>query len=370
MRVFVLGAGASVHAGYPTGGKLGEALLAWAEKDKTRGRQFLDDLLELHKEFGNLADFERALTTLHEDLEAKRRNTIPDLGRAISEFFDSIRNPPARLYDRFARERVGRGDVIVTFNYDMAVERSLKAAGLWEIVDGYGATFALKPREMPFSPVKVLKLHGSTNWWGLIFGGQTFGTSVVQDSVGQRPVLFFEADYEFLGDTGVCDPKAPPRAALRDCLILPVLRKQFFVETTFGKEWKPFWDSLWLEAEHALRTADEVVLVGFSLLPADERARDLLLCRSNRYASLTVCSQSQSQRIADEFRSHGFKSVYVPPEPTFEAWLNAPEQVAPPYELSNEEWEREFEDLANSFPQTPVLSDEAISRESLYGPDE
>ncbi len=34
--------------------------------------------------------------------------------------------------------------------------------------------------------------------------------------------------------------------------------------------------------------------------------------------------------------------------------------------MSYEEWEREFEAFIDSFPQKPVLSDEAISRESIY----
>jgi len=34
--------------------------------------------------------------------------------------------------------------------------------------------------------------------------------------------------------------------------------------------------------------------------------------------------------------------------------------------LSGEAWEREFDAWVNSFPDTPLLSDEAISRDSLY----
>ena len=38
-----------------------------------------------------------------------------------------------------------------------------------------------------------------------------------------------------------------------------------------------------------------------------------------------------------------------------------------PYrELSQEEWEKELEELIDLFPQTPLLSDGAISRESIY----
>jgi hypothetical protein len=35
-------------------------------------------------------------------------------------------------------------------------------------------------------------------------------------------------------------------------------------------------------------------------------------------------------------------------------------------ELSPEQWEKEMNDIIDSFPQSPLLSDEAISRESIY----
>jgi hypothetical protein len=34
--------------------------------------------------------------------------------------------------------------------------------------------------------------------------------------------------------------------------------------------------------------------------------------------------------------------------------------------LSLEEWEKEMNEIIDSFPQSPLLSDEAISRESIY----
>jgi len=34
--------------------------------------------------------------------------------------------------------------------------------------------------------------------------------------------------------------------------------------------------------------------------------------------------------------------------------------------MTDEEWERGFEALIDSFPQQPLLSNEAISRESIY----
>ena len=38
----------------------------------------------------------------------------------------------------------------------------------------------------------------------------------------------------------------------------------------------------------------------------------------------------------------------------------------PTARISLEDWEKEMNELIDSFPQTPLLSDEAISRESIY----
>jgi len=308
-----------MHAGYPPAARLGTDLAAWAERDDTEGPQFRDDLMKLREEFGEIFDFERIVTTLREDLAAKRRKRLPDFGTAISKFFDSIRNAPAALYDRLAAERIQSSDVVITFNYDMAIERSLKGAGLWEITTGYGR--ALEIGTDPISPVKVLKLHGSTNWWGSIFGGAR-GFSVAQDSIGDRPLLYFDPDFRYLGYADLRDPRAPRSSGLLSGLILPTLNKDFYYKTDFGNEWERFWDYLWLEAEAALRAADEIVIIGYSMPLADERARTLLLCNSNRSARIVVCSHTQSQRIVGEFRQHGFTELKTPLGGTFESYLS------------------------------------------------
>lgn len=41
-------------------------------------------------------------------------------------------------------------------------------------------------------------------------------------------------------------------------------------------------------------------------------------------------------------------------------------QPQPEEELSFAQWEHEMNELIDSFPQSPLLTDEAISRESIY----
>jgi hypothetical protein len=51
---------------------------------------------------------------------------------------------------------------------------------------------------LPPSPVKILKLHGSTNWMGLLFGGRK-GFAQVSSALGLRPSLFCRPDFDYLG---------------------------------------------------------------------------------------------------------------------------------------------------------------------------
>jgi hypothetical protein len=209
--------------------------------------------------------------------------------------------------------------VVLTFNYDLSIERSLQVAGLWHINDGYG--FPLRP-EGGTSPVRVLKLHGSTNWRGLRFDGITAPHKVV-NSLGERPVLFYQPDFDYLGFPNFRDPLCGhlSSASTTTAMIMPLLKKTFFTATDFGEEWQPFWDMLWEQAASALRVANEVILIGYSMPPADERARALLLGNPNKKAGVMVCAHSATGRIAEEFRKSGYTDVTEPANPTFAGWI-------------------------------------------------
>ena len=46
---------------------------------------------------------------------------------------------------------------------------------------------------------------------------------------------------------------------------------------------------------------------------------------------------------------------------------NAPPVASPPATLSGDEWETALDELFDSFPRVGPLSDDAFSRESIYG---
>ncbi len=131
MVTYVLGAGASRHAGYPLVGELGNALRDWIHGTKPTGHGYRVHIDHLHELYGGLGNIEEILTDLDDCRPASRAATLPrptrgnilaDLGQSIREFFNDLREKPALLYARLARERIQPGDVIITFNYDAACE--------------------------------------------------------------------------------------------------------------------------------------------------------------------------------------------------------------------------------------------------------
>jgi hypothetical protein len=314
MRVFVLGAGASLHAGYPLAARMGKSLATWIQTLPSDHR-YRDRLNQIVDIYGALDDFESILADLMTcapgsyaaSLDSMRPDLLSELKEAIRDHFDAIRSAPALLYDSLAC-LIRPSDVVITFNYDLGVERALRVAGLWNIKTGYG--FPVEPGDTP-SPVEVLKLHGSTNWRALLFGGRTGFFAGGGNSLGNRPVLLFRSDLEYIGCPEFIDPQCSglDAAASLPAMIMPALPKAFHFSTTYGLEWKSFWDRLWNRAAEAISKADHIAVIGYSLPSVDERARDLLLGTSNKGVRLTICCGDATTRLEQEFRDHNFSGI-------------------------------------------------------------
>ncbi len=75
-------------------------------------------------------------------------------------------------HDFLATQWLRPGDTVISFNYDLIMDCSLSKRGDWSLESGYGTY--LQPQWLPGhseedesidSPVKLLKLHGSLNWY-------------------------------------------------------------------------------------------------------------------------------------------------------------------------------------------------------------
>jgi hypothetical protein len=130
--------------------------------------------------------------------------------------------------------------------------------------------------------------------------------------------------FSFLGyEPSIVDPHCQgiSQTGGQTALILPTQNKKFFHPTFAGKEWEAFWNYIWAVAAEAVRLADKIVIVGYSMPQADERARELLLKRSNPGAEILVFSGGSSQDICHEFGKHGFQRVSSRGAGKFEDYL-------------------------------------------------
>jgi hypothetical protein len=287
--------------------------------------------------FGKSPNIEDLITRISAEIESLRhdgeKSTRHQLGNhqgklseAIRQWFRQIRLSPSRAYSEFANNVVHSGDTILTFNYDDSLERELKQTGKWDVSDGYG--FSLNNFIQP-SQVVILKLHGSINWLVSLFGGAIgFGQLASgQSPLGSHPVIH-QADLEYLGYQSFNGMFTYPGGGAFPCLILPGRKKEFFYDTSLGTEYEHFWNALWSRATAAIEGARSIVLCGYSLLPVDERACELVLGKPKKSARIEIVSGSQTDRIAQDFRTAGFTNV-VSHGGYFEDWVQRASSVSP-----------------------------------------
>ncbi len=232
--VYVFGAGASRDAGYPLASEMGGALLDYMLKSGNTlfccSARFLTDT------FGEKPNIEDLITEIDSEI-AKLENSIVSEDRkqrgnlgtssgklceALPEWFRQICTSPAPSYAMFAEHIAQPGDTVITFNYDVSLERELRRFGRWDISRGYG--FPLGTVDIP-SEVTMLKLHGSVNWLISLYGGATGGAFLIDppSSMGSGPVIH-RFDLELLGYTNFSG-RTWESGGVLPCLILPGRQK-------------------------------------------------------------------------------------------------------------------------------------------------
>jgi hypothetical protein len=132
--------------------------------------------------------------------------------------------------------------------------------------------------------------------------------------------VIHKADLEFLGYSDFEGYTYPGGGAFAS-LILPGRKKEFFFRSSFGEEWKVFFDHLWSQASEALKHADRLAICGYSMLPVDERACDLILRNPNKRTKVEIVCGSQGKRIENDFRNAGYEDVTVDAKRYFEDWV-------------------------------------------------
>jgi hypothetical protein len=220
-------------------------------------------------------------------------------------------------YLRAFGRKLCHGDVVLTFNYDCSLERVLLEQKKWSPRDGYGFNLNFQeslsdPTSVPFdhSPIKVVHLHGAVGWYGRPAGGVPCEAKISLDPQFLRHLGIAAAD--------VCLPRAPSS----DFQI--VLHPSFLKSYEIGGEEFPLID-LWQQAARALRVAQEVFVIGYSLPEADSAALTLLLTVADDPARFKVVNPSPTTvyRLRQLF-SGGAGAHFLSPGSVcrFEDWLN------------------------------------------------
>ena len=133
MTTYVLGAGASAHAGYPVTSQLWPGLVNWANSSPSTSWESQRAIQKIIALNGPVHDLESVLTDLHRGQgafsaldEEKREQAKGGVRKGITGYFRSIReaNAEAPLYAAFTR-LLKPGEGIVSFNYDVALEQQL-----------------------------------------------------------------------------------------------------------------------------------------------------------------------------------------------------------------------------------------------------
>lgn len=144
MKTFIFGAGASAHAGYPLASELWRAMEGWAQATFPEDHDFRNAVDTMNAEFDLSKSFELVLTDLDDRIEPllKERPTTAEgirekvmlvylrlaVKTMIPAYFNSLRSQPAELYRVFANGMLAPGDAVITFNYDLALDREMKRA--------------------------------------------------------------------------------------------------------------------------------------------------------------------------------------------------------------------------------------------------
>jgi len=334
----VLGAGASRHAGYPLANSMGSQLFLWMKEQAgapgyaaryPAAAQYLEEVLGPPDNIEDMLcnaqkmidDYENG-TPEQRGIRAVLANELGVFTYAVRGWFAEIRQQERALaYRHFAKNIALPGDCIITFNYDVSLDRELALAGKFAVGDGYGFLIENLPRE---SHVKILKLHGSTNWLALMFGGIKSGFSQIEpgNTFGSRPVIAKD-DLGLVACADAVDPGFQRGGGAVPVMIMPTRSKEFFFAANTGIEYVEFWDGLWRQASAALQASDRVVICGYGMLEVDERARELLLNAPKKDAEIVVGSGGRTAQIVGEYRKAGYHRASPATEVMFEKWVDS-----------------------------------------------
>ena len=265
----------------------------------------------------------------------------------FSATLNEIANGPVSQSHMDLARNLGPRDVVITFNWDILMERALRSNNSWRVDYGYGVQpyrIFRDTWEYPNTPnaetgTKILKLHGSTNWLtahptnednelvlthGLpenslfVFEQATvpYATHAGRFMKGYGPLTYgyYPPNLQDVPGRKVPDgyvlvqmhqnfpwmPKGEGDSSglVSMPLIIPPVREKTY--DFFGD----LFSNIWQQAQDAIEACDEIVVIGYSFPRTDLRSHALFVQAFLRRKSIprVYIIDPSPKRVADKFK--------------------------------------------------------------------
>jgi hypothetical protein len=273
------------------------------DRDETAVSELIQWILAAHSPVWN--SMERTFYTLHlraqmqevlfpaEHLDASVKRLLSCFTRAVDTLLRKAHSTEACKHHIKVLEKLKSSDTVVTFNYDLVVERSLKK--LPDIPSFGDWIYGFSPRPDDAENVPALyKLHGSVNWIyeddGEIFKVRQSGWSDFDEGPGYRSHSGF-------------------------AIMLPYWDKKIEDEP---------WRQIWASAATRLNKSSRLIVWGYSLPFTDLKASELMRLSLGRGCLEDVCVIDPSGEVRNRWRAMFPKQRFWPYEDIEEFFENQP----------------------------------------------
>jgi len=208
-------------------------------------------------------------------------------------------------------------DTVITFNYDLLLERELWMQNKWTFLDGYGIEKDIKnfedkvnnqkyPENKPKqSKVKIYKLHGSVGWIKSYPSNADIYFEIEKNVFPGYTGRFFEKD-DYLNTEAIAHDRG---ATLIEPSYLKIFENQRIKE-------------LWQKAESDIEECNELFVIGYSFPAADISAQQLIATaiRKSNVSKIVIVNPDHNVKERAEILL-GRTVSFVPRK--FEEWVKS-----------------------------------------------
>lgn len=254
-------------------------------KDEEAKRKTLRWVQQLPPEYWR--SMERSFYTLHLRAYLREKlNRLPEEKRvpkddedvvstfviAIGTLLRAAHGTETCDFHRKILTRLWLQDVVLSFNYDLVVERAMKATPRFSNVPFGGWLYGFSKRPKEWLGPAIYKMHGSFNWTMPLVNGQSFGVRT-----RGWPALESAPGFARFKQMGTSYP-----------IFLPFWDKRIEADP---------WREVWIQALERLENCKGVVVWGYSLPQTDVKAQLVFqLALGDRVFDLCVIDPSSATR--------------------------------------------------------------------------